>query len=452
MNNLANMLPWSQEAEQSILGGLLLDCQRGFDRVQPLEPQHFFDARHGDIYRVIRQLIAKRQPVDVITVFESLRDEGKSDEAGGLPYLNSLAQYVPSAAHVHRYAAIIRDKAMRRALLEAADQALEVASLADGDMASKLDKITSLFGSLQRQQVAKVPRTLAEVALERTAHYEDLQAGRAISGWPTHLALLNIQLNGGLRPGCLYYQAARPGVGKTSLSLDIAAKAGLRTLFLSQEMTSEQLADRGVANVGRVRYAALQNGSLEPDDWARVVDAIESPSLKEIYIDDQGSLTLSDIRAKAKMVPGLQLLVLDYLQLCAGSAGAGANRNAEIEQISRGLKSLAKELGIAVLALSQLNRQVEQRTNKRPVLSDLRDSGSIEQDADAVMLLWPVRDLGTDAKLIGIDIAKNRQGRTGEIALHFNGETQTWGISTESLQLTGPRHESTGRRGLGHYD
>ena len=169
MNNLANMLPWSQEAEQSILGGLLLDCQRGFDRVQPLEPQHFFDARHGDIYRVIRQLIAKRQPVDVITVFESLRDEGRSDEAGGLPYLNSLAQYVPSAAHVHRYAAIIRDKAMRRALLEAADQALEVASLADGDMASKLDKITSLFGSLQRQQVAKVPRTLAEVALERTA-------------------------------------------------------------------------------------------------------------------------------------------------------------------------------------------------------------------------------------------------------------------------------------------
>lgn len=452
MTNLTKILPWSQEAEQSVLGGLLMDCQRGFDRVQPLAPEQFFDQRHGDIYRAIACLVQKKLPVDVITVFEWLRDDGKDDEAGGLTYLNALAQSVPSASNVHRYAAIVRDKAMRRALLETADQALELASGSDGDVASKLDQITSLFASLQRQQLAKVPRTLSEIALERTTHYEDLQAGRAISGWPTHISRLNELLNGGLRPGCLYYLAARPGVGKTSLSLDIAAKSGLKTLVLSQEMTSEQLADRGVASVGRVRYALLQNGKLERDDWTRVVDAIESPALKSIYIDDQGSLTLADIRAKAKTVKGLQLLVLDYLQLCAGSAGSGANRNAEIEQISRGLKALAKELGIAVLALSQLNREVEKRPNKRPVLSDLRDSGSIEQDADAVMLMWPVRELGDDAKLIGLDAAKNRQGKAGEFALHFSGDTQTWAQSTESTQAPAQRYEQGGRRALGQYD
>ena len=451
MTKLTKILPWSQEAEQSVLGGLLMNCQRGFDRAQPLAPQHFFDQRHGDIYSAIACMVQKKLPVDVITVFEWLREKGKAEEAGGLSYINALAQYVPSASNVHRYAAIVRDKAMRRTLLETADKALELASGSDGDVTSKLDQITSLFNALQHNQLAKVPRTLFEIAVERTAHYEDLQSGRALSGWPTHITPLNGVLNGGLRAGCLYYLAARPGVGKTSLSLDIAAKSGLKTLVLSQEMTSEQLADRGVASVGRVRYALLQNGKLERDDWNRVIDAIESPVLKSIYIDDQSSLTLADIRAKAKTVKGLQLLVLDYLQLCAGSAGVVANRNAEIEQISRGLKALAKELGIAVLALSQLNREVEKRPTKRPVLSDLRDSGSIEQDADAVILIWPVRELGNDAKLIGMDIAKNRQGKSGELALHFSGDTQTWGQSTESTQSP-VRYEQGGRRALGQYD
>lgn len=450
--DLHSMLPWSPESETALLGSLLLDCQTAWDKAQPMVPENFFDSRHRAIFTAVGTLHARKAPVDVVTVFEQLRDQKQADDAGGLPYLSELSQAAYSAHRAATYAAKVREMAMRRALLETLDKGLELASEPGGTIVEKLDAITSALGQLQRQQVSKVPRTLSQVALERTTHYEDLQAGRAIAGWPTHISPLNTRLNGGLRPGCLYYLAARPGVGKTSLSLDIAAKSGLRTLVLSQEMTSEQLADRGVANVGRVRYAALQNGSLAPEDWTRVVDAIESPSLKEIYIDDQASLTLSDIRAKAKLVPGLQLLVLDYLQLCAGSSGAGANRNAEIEQISRGLKALAKELGMAVLALSQLNRQVEQRTNKRPILSDLRDSGSIEQDADAVMLLWPVRDLGDEAKLIGVDIAKNRQGRTGEIALHFNGDTQTWGVSTESLQATGTRHGSGGHRGFGNYD
>jgi len=177
---------------------------------------------------------------------------------------------------------------------------------------------------------------------------------------------------------------------------------------------------------------------------------VSSEALRRLHLDDQGSLTLADIRAKAKSVPGLQLLVLDYLQLCAGAVGSTANRNSEIEQISRGLKALAKELGIAVVALSQLNRQVEQRTSKRPMLSDLRDSGSIEQDADAVLMLWPVRDLSYGAKLIGLSLAKNRQGRSAEMALHFNGDRQSWGESTE------PWNESVSsppnRKGMQDYD
>lgn len=434
--DLKPFLPWSAEAEQSVLGALLLDCQAGFERAQPLQPRQFFDQRHVLIYGAIEAMVAKHEPVDVIAVWQSLSDAGQSDEVGGIEYLNQLAQCVASASRTGSHSRIVRDKAQHRQLLETADKALEIVTEPGGDVAGKLDQITSMFGAIQRQQLTKVPKTMADVVLQRTEHYEALQSGTVIAGWATQFPRIDSYLNGGIQLGRLYILGARPSVGKSSWAqwvMHIMVKAGLKTLFLSQEMSNEELADRTVASAGRINYSALQTGCMDREHWARTAEVLDATELRNFYVDDQAGLTLMDIRAKAKQIPDLKVLVLDYLQLCAGSGRKDANRNTEIEQISRGLKTLSKELGIAVIALSQLNRAVEGRTIKRPTLADLRDSGSIEQDADCVMFLWPVRDLGNGAKLIGFGLDKNRQGRCGEVALHFDGSMQRWGESTESL-------------------
>lgn len=423
---------WAQEAEQSLIGALLLDCQRAFDRAQPIAADDFYDDRHGMIFRAIEKLHGRRQPVDVVTVYQELKDSGLADTCGGLVYLGELVAAVPSASGASRYGQIVRDKARLRALINATEQAQDIAS-AHGEMSQKVDRITSLFLGIQKDQIARVPRSLAQIAIERTQYYEDLEAGRVNAGWPTHIPTLDRMLNGGLRPGALYILAARPSVGKSSLAQTLGmeqAKAGRKVLFLSQEMAAEELADRGVSSAGRIDYGALMTGRLDREDWSRAADVLALQELENFHVDDQPALTLMDVRAKAKQIPGLSLLILDYLQLCSGK---GDNRNAEIEQISRGLKALAKELNIAVVALSQLNRQVEQRPGKRPVLSDLRDSGSIEQDADVVMFLWPVRDIGENTRLLGLAIEKNRQGRCGHVALHFEGKFQRWAESLESI-------------------
>lgn len=435
-DDLKAMLPWSHEAEQSTIGALLTNCPVAFGKAQPLEASQFFDHRHSLIYFAITAMVNRKEPVDVVTVWEDLKASGQDEDAGGLLYLSKLEQSVPSANNVHRYAQVVRDKAGMRALREAADQANEVATEPGGDVANKLDVITSIFGALQRQQLTKAPKSMAEVALQRTEHYEALQSGTVVAGWPTHFPRLDLLLNGGFRPGSLVILAARPSVGKSSFAQWLAhllTKQGLKTLFLSLEMSCEELADRMVASAGRVDYSALQTGRMVPEHWSRTAEVLDSPELKDFFVDDQGGLTLMDIRTKAKQVPGLKVLILDYLQLCSGSGGKDANRNSEIEQISRGLKTLAKELGITIIALSQLNRQVEQRANKRPMLSDLRDSGAIEQDADVVMFLWQVREFDSGDKLLGLGLDKNRQGQCGDVALHFDGSMQRWGQSTESL-------------------
>lgn len=451
--DMKSMLPWSQEAEQSTIGALLSNCQIAYEKAQPLEARQFFDPCHAMIYATIIAMVARKEPVDVVTVFENLKSTGNDDDAGGLLYLHQLEQSVPSAHNAHRYAKTVRDKAQHRALLEMADKALDVASETGGDVVTKLDTITSMFGKLQRQQLTKIPRSMAEIALQRTEHYEALQAGTAISGWPTHIPRLDDLLNGGFRPGSLIILAARPSVGKSSFAqwlAQVMAMAGLKTLFLSLEMPEGEVADRTVASVGHINYSALLTGRMDSEHWARASEALDAPGLHYLYVDDQAGLTLMDIRVKAKQVPELKVLILDYLQLCAGNGGKDANRNTEIEQISRGLKTLAKELGITILALSQLNRQVEQRANKRPMLSDLRDSGAIEQDADVVMFLWPVRELSGGDQLIGLGLDKNRQGRHGDLGLHFVGSMQRWGQSTESL--IPPRQPGTRVRGFSDDD
>lgn len=440
---------WSSEAEQSVLGGLLLE-QRALDRIQPLQAGDFYHPSHAAIFEAITSLSARRQPVDVITVFEALGE--LAGVVGGLKYLNDLANSVPGAANIHRYAEIVREKAARRQLVETARAAIALAEGADplGDV---LDQVGQKMSALQLGQVRRAPRRIGEIALMRTQHYEDVQAGRIVPGWPTGLDWLDQRLNGGLRPGKLYFVAARPSVGKTSLSVQILlhlASRGRPGLMLSQEMPAEEVADRVVSHMGRIDYGRLQRGEMEPDDWGRACDMLDDARELPVWIDDQGALTINDIRAKVRGTPSVQVLLLDYLQLCskAGASGA-ANRNAEIEEISRGLKALAMELGLAVIVLSQLNREVEKRPGKRPQLSDLRDSGSIEQDADAVLMLWPLRDLDGGGRLVGAALEKNRQGQRGEVALDFRGAVQRWAVSTEPVRAeTEEQSQPAKRRGF----
>ncbi|MEQ1683475.1 MAG: replicative DNA helicase [Burkholderiaceae bacterium] len=431
-------VPWSCEAEQSVLGGLLLD-NGAWDRAADiLVERDFYNAQHRAIFSAIGAIVVACRPADVITVFEALQRAGKADDCGGMVYLNELAQSVPSAANMRRYAEIVREHAARRALIATADEALTLTCNREQvDLGATIDRITTMFGELQRHQARKMPRSIADIAIERLDHYTALEDGTVTAGWPTHIPALDFRLNGGLRAGGLYIVAARPAVGKSSFSQNMGlalAGDGLTTLFLSLEMGDAEVADRGVANAGRLSYSALLTGKMTDDSWSRASEAMERLGRLPFYVDDQPALTLRDIRVKAKSIKGLKVLILDYLQLCAGTRRDG-NRNGEIEEISRGLKALAKELGIAVIALSQLNRDVEKRTNKRPALSDLRDSGAIEQDADVVMFLWPVREFEDEGRrIIGLGIDKNRQGRLGEFGLDFFGDTQRWGESTADIR------------------
>jgi replicative DNA helicase len=433
--------PHSLEAEQSVLGGLLLD-NRAWDRVGDLITESdYYRLEHRLIYAAIAGLVNATKPADVITVFEQLQTLGKASDCGGMPYLSSLTQSVPSAANVRRYAEIVRNRSMQRAVITAIDDASADAWKGD-DPGATVDRIATTFAQLASKNVRKAPRPLSEILAERIERINDLHEGTIEPGWPTPFASLNRLLNGGLRPGMLAILASRPGEGKTALGSSIGeamAANGLPTLLLSQEMPDGELVDRTISRMGGIDYGTVQSGKLDQDAWSRLSDAVERGSRLPFFVDDQASLRLSDIRAKARAVKGLKVLLLDYLQLCASTRRDG-NRNSEIEEISRGLKTLAKDMGIAVIALSQLNRQVEQRANKRPNLSDLRDSGAIEQDADVVMFLWPVRELAAEGRrIVGLGVDKNRQGKKGELGLDFFGAMQRWRESTADIRPQMPK-------------
>lgn len=426
---------WSNEAEQSVLGALLLD-PTALDRIS-LSAEDFHFSGHRLVYGAIVREAASRRPFDAVSVFLSLQEQGQAEEAGGMAYINALANSVSSARSIKRHADIVAEKARGRAVRAAADEAVEIAA-SEGTAAERTERIAALFAALQRGQIRSMPRSIYELAVQRTQHYEDLQSGRVVAGWPTAVPSLDNMLSGGLRPGKLYIVAARPKVGKSSFAQAIAlvmARADLPSLFLSQEMGAEEVADRAVVHTGRLDYSAITSGRMSQDDWSRASDALSDLSDAKLYVDDQGGLTLADIKAKARSVPGLKVLVLDYLQLSSSNL-KDASRNAQIEELSRGLKTMAKDMGIAVIALSQLNREVEKRASKRPQLSDLRDSGAIEQDADAVIFLWPVRDFQDGRRLVGLAVEANRQGRCGAFGLDFDGRTQRWGESTQSIDTT----------------
>jgi len=419
----------SPEAEQSVLGDILTRSESFEEVADILEAKHFADHGHAAIWSAMASLITAHKQADVVAVYDLLTERGALEAAGGLEYLNQLSNaYTFGSRNLRRHAEIVVAKYQARALLGVASQAMDIAQ-EDGAVVEKVDRITSLFDAIQRTQVKRVPKSIADIAINRLQAYEDLADGKAVAGWRTHIPKLNVMLNGGLRAGGLYILAARPSVGKSSFAQELGMQLAvddLPTLFLSQEMADTEVADRGVANMGRLSYSALLTGKMGKEEWSRASEAMERLGKLPFFVDDQGNLTLQDIRIKAKSCKGLKVLILDYLQLCASSRKDG-NRNSEIEELSRGLKSMAKELGIAVIALSQLNRNVESRAIKRPNLSDLRDSGAIEQDADVVMFLWPVREFENEGRrILGLGVDKNRQGRLGQVGLDFYGDVQRW--------------------------
>jgi replicative DNA helicase len=422
--------PHSTEAEQAVLGSVLLD-NGAWDRMGDLlSAKDFYRHEHRLIFEVVSVLVNANKPADAITVFERLQAQGKAADIGGLAYLLALIESVAGSANARRYAEIVRDRAMKRALIGVMDEIASQAFGGDGAAADLLDAAATAIGGLERSGARREPKHLSKVLVQRIDRINEVYEGGIEAGWPTRIPWLDRRLSGGLRPGMFYVLAARPSIGKSSL----AEKIGLPVLFLSQEMPEGEVADRAIAEIGGVDYEHLQTAKLDDIEWGMLSAAVETGSQIPFYVDDQPGLTLRQIRVKARSVPGLKVLILDYLQLSEGE-GRNDSRAAEIGAISRGLKKLAKEMGIAVIALSQLNRKVEERPGKRPTMADLRDSGEIEQDADVIMFLWPVRDFPSgDAKLVGLELGKNRQGKRGEIGLDFRGKYQQWGESTESIR------------------
>lgn len=446
-------LPWNRESERAILGTALLFGAQGYESAKPLNASDFFDRVHGEIYSCMTRMVAMGRPLDPITLFDSLQTVGRSQDLGGVAYFAELAQCVSSVRGAGIHAKIVRQHAARRRLIDLAHEAVAIAIEPTGEVGEKLDSITTAFMSLQGEQVTRSPRSLADLVLARTDQYKLVQEGKVAPGWQTSIPTFNQYLGNGWKPGRLFILAARPAIGKSSLAESFAleqGRSGRKVLILSQEMTSDEVADRAVSNVCHVPHSSLATGRMSVDDWSRTSHSLDSLDFKNVYIDDQGGLTLMDIRTKAKQIPGLSMVIVDYLQLCAGGNDRNANRNSEIEQISRGLKALAKELGIVVIALSQLNRQIENRANKRPTLADLRDSGAIEQDADVVIFLWPVRDLSDGRTLVGLSVEKNRHGKRGDVALRFDGSTQRWEECDESLFI--PTAAINARRGMNFDD
>jgi replicative DNA helicase len=423
------VLPWSIESESSVLSALLLNND-AWDRVGDILTQaDFYRAEHKAIFGAIGQLINACKPADVVTVYEHMESEGKAGESGGLAYLCSLAQYVPSAANIRRYAEIVAERAMMRRLLGAADKAREIATETGLSATERLDRCQNEFQQLATIRGKKEPRPVFEFAITMLDRIQALADGETEPGIRTRLPNLDRLLGGGFKVGKQVVIAARPSVGKSALAMEFAysvAEQGFPSGFLSQEMEAVELVDRLTARMGLIEMDNISTGKLTDGEWSSLTDVADRLSSLRLFIDDQAGLTLGEIQAKARKLKreqDIRLLVLDYLQLCAPS-DSKASRHHQIEEISRGLKVLAKQLGLTTVILSQLNREVEKRTGGRPTLADLKESGAIEEDADVVILLSAdgIRDNGD--VVVHAEVAKNRGGKKGFVKLAFSGRHQ----------------------------
>jgi len=425
--------PHSIEAEQSLLGGLMLDHE-SWDKIADIVTERdFYRKDHRLVFAAIAALAENANPCDVVTVSECLENRGELDEAGGLEYLATLANETPGAANARSYAKILRERSMLRSLINAGNEISGAAFTTDGRSAAEIvDEAERLVfeiaesGSRGRSGFKALKNILPE-AVDRIDVLH--QSDGDITGLPSGFTEFD-KLTAGLQPGDLIVIAGRPSMGKTTLAVNIAENAAIGskvpTAIFSMEMPSQQLAFRMISSLGRVNQTHLRTGNFPDEDWSRINTAVQLMSEAPIFIDDTPGLSPTEIRARSRRLQrehGLGLIVVDYLQLMA-VPGSKENRATEISEISRGLKGLAKELSVPIIALSQLNRSVEQRNDKRPVMSDLRESGAIEQDADLIIFIYREEVYNQDTQRKGIadiSIAKQRNGPIGDFPLTFVG-------------------------------
>ena len=425
--------PHSLDAERTTIGALLVDPDRIIDVAPAVEPGDFFDPTYRIIFAAIRQLYENRKPIDFLTVGEALRGNDAVQRLGGTAFLMTLAQNVPTSAHAAEYAAIVRDKAMHRKLQDTGEAISELGRDEQLSADDALERAEQKLLGIIRHATDNRPQHIAEVGAESYDRYVRLHEAAdktTFFGLTTGFRDLDLMLTG-LPPGCFCTIAARPSMGKSSLALDIArhaaASQGRNVAVFSLEMTKQEIMDRIVAGLLGVEAWRLKKGQLTQEDFDRMGILFDQLKNHPLYIDDDPDTTISNLRSKARrqqMEHGLDLLIIDYLQLIeVTDRAAGENRTQQVSHISRSLKNLARELGCPIIALSQLSRSTEQRNPPIPILSDLRDSGGIEQDSDIVLMLYRQVMYNEDCDNPGetdVFVRKNRNGPTGRVSLFFD--------------------------------
>ena len=434
------VVPANVEAEEAVLGSILID-PNAILRVAPrLRPEDFYVERHAWVYDAMLKLQDRGEAIDVLTLAEQLRRDGRLDDIGGLSFLAALANRVPTSIHVEYYAGLVEEAAIRRQLAEAAQEIARMAYRGEDDLTDIIDHAQQLIFAVSAGRERRDLRPLGEAMQNLLDHLEAIQASEGeVLGVPTGLRLLD-KILGSMQKSDLILLAARPGMGKTSLALNIALNAALRlhkhVAFFSLEMSAEQLALRLLSIQANIDSQKLRKGQLTEEEWRRLLDAAATLAETEFYVDDTPAASVMEVRSKARRLHSearIDLVIIDYLQLMRSDRRV-ENRVQEISYISRSLKALARELDVPLVALSQLSRSVEQRHNKRPILSDLRESGSLEQDADVVLFLYSEdyyqeKEKQDEEKapapsdkpnIVEIRVAKHRHGPTGTINVYFD--------------------------------
>lgn len=436
-NVLARKVPYSIEAEQSVLGCILISSNAANELCSTLGVEDFYSGIHQTVFAVMRDLLLKNQPIDYVTVVSELEKIGKLAEIGGIDYITTLTNAVPTAANFSHYANILQEQSRLRKLLELGNEIC--AKAYDGeeskDIIEHIEKVLTDISTEKQAGLVHIGESVEEVGKK----FENIAKNpNAVTGLRTGYFALDKALNGGFQKGGLFLVAARPGVGKTSLAMNMVTNAGLDSnatiAVFSLEMTGVELAQRALCSIALVDMKKALNGELTADEWTALWASRKKLKDSNIYVSDISGVTVSQIISQCRKIKrerGLDLVMIDYLQLMASDSGKSQqNREQEVASITKALKIAAKDLNVPVLLLSQLSRGPEQRTDHRPMLADLRESGAIEQDADAVMFIYNPDKYTTDETkkhgIIDLIVAKNRHGETPTIKLKFMSEYTTF--------------------------
>ncbi|MBM3707281.1 MAG: replicative DNA helicase [Actinobacteria bacterium] len=447
-SKLDRVPPYNLEAEESVLGSMLISKEAIITVLEILSEEDFYRNSNREIFNSIKELFTAGEPADVITVADHLKKKDFLEEVGGNTYIHSLVSIIPLAANAEHYARIVKHNSVLRKLIYAATEIATMGYEVPEDLSATVDKSQQLIFSIYQDlisdrrssRVSMIKDVLSEV-YEQVASLYDKKS--KITGIPTGFVDLD-KLTSGLQNSDLVIIASRPGMGKTSFALGIARNAAIidkiPVAIFSLEMSKEQIAQRLMCSESRIDLHRLRSGSLRDDEWVKLAGAIENLAECSIYIDDAAFLTIMDLRSRARMLAssyGIKLIIVDYLQLLQSGINYRENRVLEVTEISRNLKSIAKELKIPVIAISQLSREVEKRERKKPVLADLRESGAIEQDADLVMFIYREDYYDKEVKdqvFTEVNIAKHRNGPTGVVKLKFLEEYTLFVNATKSQE------------------